>query len=71
MNTDRKQQVLEALNRLVQALYSDNGYYKRFSDGYGMIMKDYNLISTGIIERELKPFVKSIENSLNYTDLVF
>lgn len=34
----RKQQVLEALNRLVQALYSDNGYYKRFSDGYGMIM---------------------------------
>lgn len=30
-----------------------------------------DLISTGIIERELKPFVKSIENSLNYTDLVF
>lgn len=30
-----------------------------------------DLISTGIIERELKPFVKSIEISLNYTDLVF
>lgn len=31
----RKQQVLEALDRLAQALYSDNSYYKRFSDSYG------------------------------------
>lgn len=50
MNTDRKQQVLEALNRLVQALYSDNSYYKRFSDSYGMIMKDYNLVKDFIEE---------------------
>ena len=50
MNTNRKQQVLEALDRLVQALYSDNGYYKRFSDGYGMIMKDYDLIRDFIEE---------------------
>lgn len=49
----RKQQVLEALDRLVQALYSDNGYYKRFSDGYGMIMKDYGLIRD-FIEKERK-----------------
>lgn len=50
MNTNRKQQVLEALDRLVQALYSDNGYYKRFSDGYDMIMKDYGLIRDFIEE---------------------
>ena len=48
----RKQQVLEALDRLVQALYSDNSYYKRFSDSYGMIMKDYNLIKDFIEEKE-------------------
>ena len=48
----RRQQALEALDRLVQALYSDNSYYKRFSDSYGMIMKDYNLVKNFIEEKK-------------------
>lgn len=49
---NRKQQVLEALDRLAQALYSDNSYYKRFSDSYGMIMKNYNLVKNFIEEKK-------------------